>query len=85
MDTLVFAVGIGEHAAPVRERICEGLGFLGIELDVQRNALHAPLISADGSSVEVRVVHTDEELMIARAVLRALAQGADVMPSLARL
>ncbi len=85
VDTLVFAGGIGEHAAPVRERICEGLGFLGIELDAQHNALHAPLISADVSSVEVRVMHTDEELVIARAVLRALAQGADVMPSLARL
>ncbi|MEO7710566.1 MAG: acetate/propionate family kinase [Caldimonas sp.] len=75
VDTLVFAGGIGEHAAPVRDRICEGLGFLGIELDAQRNALHAPLISADGSRVGVRVMHTDEELMIARAVSRELARG----------
>ncbi len=75
VDTLVFAGGIGEHAASVRERICEGLGFLGIALDAQRNALHAPLISADGSRVQVRVAHTDEELMIARAVCRELARG----------
>ncbi len=75
LDTLVFAGGIGEHAAPVRARIVEGLGFLGIDFDVQRNALHAPLISADGSRVKVRVMHTDEELMIARAVCRELARG----------
>ncbi len=75
LDTLVFAGGIGENAAPVRARIVEGLGFLDIELHAQRNALHAPLISADGSRVEVRVMHTDEELMIARAVCRELAGG----------
>ncbi|MEO7335963.1 MAG: acetate/propionate family kinase [Caldimonas sp.] len=78
VDTLVFAGGIGENAAPVRERICEGLGFLGIELDARRNALHVPLISVGGSGVDVRVVHTDEELMIARAVSRELARVAGV-------
>lgn len=78
VDTLVFAGGIGEHAAPVRERICEGLGFLGIEIDAQRNTKHSPLISADGGRVDVRVMHTDEELMIARAVARELARGARV-------
>ncbi len=75
LETLVFSGGIGEHAAPVRERICKGLGFLGISLDAQRNEQHAPLISADGSRVEVRVMHTDEALMIARAVCRELARG----------
>ncbi|MEO5732605.1 MAG: acetate/propionate family kinase [Rubrivivax sp.] len=76
VDTLVFAGGIGEHAAPVRQRICEGLAFLGIELDAQRNALHAPLISANRSRVAVRVIPTDEELMIAREVARELARAA---------
>jgi acetate kinase len=70
LDTLVFAGGIGEHAAPVRERICEGLGFLGIEIDPARNAAHEALISSPASRVRVRVIHTDEERMIARSVCR---------------
>ncbi|MDQ6679590.1 MAG: acetate/propionate family kinase [Pseudomonadota bacterium] len=76
VDTLVFAGGIGEHAAPVRERICEGLGFLGIDLDRSRNAAHAALLSTDTSRVNVRCIKTDEELMIARSVARWLATGA---------
>ncbi|HEX4263692.1 MAG TPA: acetate/propionate family kinase [Verrucomicrobiae bacterium] len=72
LDTLVFAGGIGEHAAPVRARICEGLGFLGIELDSSRNAAHADVISKTGSRVEVRIIRTDEELMIARSVCRVI-------------
>ena len=67
LDTLVFAGGIGENAPPVRERICDGLGFLGIELDPERNATNAPLISSDAGRVKVRVIRTDEELMIARS------------------
>ena len=73
LDLLVFSAGIGENAAPVRTRICEGLGFLGIELDESRNAQTADLISTDASRVAVRVIRTDEELMIARSVQRALA------------
>ena len=72
LDTLVFAGGIGENAPPVRERICDGLGFLGIELDGDSNAKSAPLISSDAGPVKVRVIHTDEELMIARSVTRVL-------------
>ena len=72
LDTLVFAGGIGENAALIRERICDGLGFLGIELDQRRNAKNAPLISADGGLVAVRVIRTDEEVMIARSVIRVL-------------
>jgi acetate kinase len=71
LDTLVFAGGIGENAPLVRTRICEGLGFLGIELDESRNAEAAGLISTDASRVTVRVIRTDEELMIARSVLRS--------------
>jgi acetate kinase len=73
VDTLVFAGGIGEHAAPVRQRICEGLSFLGIELDASRNAEAVSVISTDSSRVTVRVIRTDEELMIARSVWRSRA------------
>ena len=72
LDTLVFAGGIGENAPPVRKRICDGLGFLGIELNQKRNAENAPLISPDAGRVKVRVIRTNEELMIARSVIRVL-------------
>jgi len=72
LDTLVFAGGIGENAPLVRERICDELGFLGIELDEGRNARNASRISADDGRVAVRVIRTDEELMIARSVVRVL-------------
>jgi acetate kinase len=73
LDTLVFAGGIGENALTVRARICDGLGFLGIELNETRNAKSAPLISPDAGRVAVRVIRTDEELMIARSVTRHLS------------
>lgn len=72
VETLVFAGGIGENAAQVRTRVCSGLGFLGIELDEARNAANAPVISTEASPATVRVIRTDEELMIARAVCRFL-------------
>ena len=75
LDTLVFAGGIGENAPLIRERICDGLGFLGIELNQQRNAKNAPLISPDAGRVKVRVIRTDEEIMIARSVTRLLNLG----------
>ena len=75
LDTLVFAGGIGENAAPVRTRICEGLGFLGVELAENCNVTNEALISAATSGVAVRVIPTDEELMIARSVARLLALG----------
>ena len=65
LDTLVFAGGIGENAPTVRARICDGLGFLGIELEEKRNAANEGVISATASRVAVRVIHTDEEWMIA--------------------
>jgi acetate kinase len=77
LDTLVFAGGIGENAPPVRERICDGLGFLGIDIDRQRNAENAPLISLDSGLVKVRVIRTDEELMIARSAARLLDLGSN--------
>jgi acetate kinase len=72
LDTLVFAGGIGENAPLIRQRICDELDFLGIELDVARNTTNAPLISPDASRVTVRVIHTDEEMMIAKSVIRLL-------------
>lgn len=76
LGTLVFAGGIGENAPQVRARICAGLGFLGIELDASRNAAHANVISTEASQATVRVIRTDEELMIARSVFRVLDLGA---------
>jgi len=75
LDTLVFAGGIGENAPLVRARICEGLSFLGIELNESRNVQTAGVISTDASRVAVRVIHTDEELMIAKTVYRLLGLG----------
>jgi acetate kinase len=72
VDALVFTGGIGENAAEVRLRICAGLGFLGIELDEARNQQAAGVISSDASRVSVRIVRTDEEVMIARSLQRAL-------------
>jgi acetate kinase len=67
LDTLVFTGGIGEHAALIRQRICTGLEFLGIELAQDKNEAHTPVISSpDNSRVVVRVIPTDEDLMIAR-------------------
>ena len=72
LDTLVFAGGIGENAPTVRSRICEGLEFLGIELDQTLNAASPWLISAHDSRVTVRVIPTNEELIIAQTVCKVL-------------
>jgi len=72
LDTLVFSGGIGENAPSVRARACEGLGFLGIQLDEPRNQGNQGLVSTDSSQVAIRVIPTDEELMIARTVCRVL-------------
>ncbi len=72
LDTLIFTGGIGENASEVRARVCEGLEFLGIELDVKQNASHAGVVSAKPSRVTVRVMRTDEEWMIARTVCQVL-------------
>ena len=78
LDTLVFAGGIGENAPTVRARICDGLGFLGIELEEKRNAANEGVISAAASRVAVRVIRTDEECMIARSVCCILGLGLTV-------
>ena len=72
LDTLVFSAGIGENSPLIRERICASLGFLGIRIDRRRNAANAAVISPDRGRVRVRVIRTDEELMIVRSVARIL-------------
>jgi acetate kinase len=72
LDMLVFSGGIGENAPEVRSRACEGLGFLGVEVDEERNAANAAMISTDAGRVIVRVMRTNEELMIAKTVCRVL-------------
>ena len=79
-DAIVFTGGIGEHAARVRERVCANLGFMGVEIDVARNAAAQPEttggivdVSESHARTRVLVVHTEEERMIAREVVRCLA------------
>jgi len=75
LDTLVFAGGIGENASTVRARICGGLGFLGIEIEEKENAANEGVISTAASRITVRVIHTDEERMIAKTVCCVLGLG----------
>jgi acetate kinase len=75
LDLLVFSGGIGENSVPARARICEELEFLGVRLDRARNERSADVISADESPRCVRVIRTDEELVIARAVRSLLGRS----------
>jgi acetate kinase len=72
LDGIVFTAGIGENASSVREAICARLAWLGVELDAHANTLHAPLISSPRSKVEVRVIPTDEEAVIARHTMEVI-------------
>lgn len=76
LDTLVFAGGIGEHGVQIRAEICDNLAFLGLVLDPTRNAANAAVISTEIAPVTVRVIHTDEELMIVRIVHDVLKPSA---------
>jgi acetate kinase len=75
VETLVFSGGIGQNAPEVRARICDGLGFLGIELEEKQNAANEGVISAASGRTAVRVIRTDEEWMIANTVCRVLGIG----------
>lgn len=66
LDTIVFAGGIGEHAPIVRSRICKELAFLGVRLDEDRNAVNAAVVSAAAAPVRVRIIPTNEALMMVR-------------------
>lgn len=72
LDTLVFAGGIGEHAPEIRAAICEGLAFLGIDFDAEANAKGHDVISSKRSRITVRIIPTDEEIIIARAICSAI-------------
>jgi acetate kinase len=74
LDALVFTAGIGENARGLRARICQGLEFLGIALDADRNAANAPEISRHGAPVRVLVRRTDEERMIAEHTLAVVTR-----------
>ncbi|MFP3711603.1 acetate kinase, partial [Paraburkholderia sp. SIMBA_009] len=80
VDTLVFTAGVGEHAPRVRELICARAAWLGIAVDASANAAGRAVISTDASRVTVRVMPTDENLMIARHTRRVL-DGAVSSPS----
>jgi len=71
-EALVFTGGIGEHAAEVRRRVCEGFGWAGLTLEPARNRGHGPRISTDDSALAAYVIPTDEERLIARETLRLM-------------
>jgi len=75
LDGLIFTAGIGERAAPIRARVCEGLAWLGITLDPAANAAHGPRISTAGARPSAWVIPTDEEVMIARHTLEVLGRS----------
>ncbi len=72
LDALVFTGGIGEHSPEIRKRICTGLDFLGITIDEEKNRKNMPLVSQEKGPVAVRIIGTNEEVMIARHTYRAL-------------
>lgn len=72
VDTLIFSGGVGEHSSPVRAMICQGLEFLGITVDPAANDADDGVISREGGRVVVRIIPTDEEVVIARTA-RSLA------------
>jgi acetate kinase len=76
LDAIVFTAGIGEKAVPIRERVCRGAGWLGVELDADANAKGGPRISTTKSRVSAWVIATNEELMIARHTLRLVPRAA---------
>ena len=74
LELLVFTGGIGEHAAPIRAMIADRLGWLGVILDAAANEAGAERIDTPQSRVEVRVIPTNEELVIARHVARLIGE-----------
>ena len=72
LDTLVFTGGIGENAPAIRARICAGLEFIGVEVNEENNEINADSISTKTGRVAVRVIHTDEGIVIANSVCRVL-------------
>jgi acetate kinase len=78
IDALVFCGGIGENSRLIRARICDGMGWMGIDIDQARNMANGPVISSDQARTTVMVIPTNEELVIARAARAAVGlAGAD--------
>ncbi len=77
LDILIFTGGIGENSAPVRAGICQGFGFLGVAISESRNEANETVISDGSGTLEVRVMKTDEELMIARHTLQVIGESAE--------
>jgi len=75
LDALVFCGGIGENAWRIREQVCRGFEWLGIELDETHNQASDMIVSSERSRVRVFVIKTDEEMMIARHTARLLASS----------
>jgi len=75
LDLLVFAGGIGEHSVEVRQRVCRRLGFFGVELDDASNRQNGMEISTQTSRVRVRMMHSEEDLQIARHCRDLLQAG----------
>jgi len=75
LDSLVFTGGIGENAPLIRKLICTDMGFVNIQLDESLNLNNAPVISGDDSSIKVRVIKTNEELMIARHTYKVMSKN----------
>jgi acetate kinase len=72
LDALVFTGGIGEHAVPIRERVCQAAAWLGVELDPAANTAGGPRLSTADSRIPAWIIPTNEELMIARHTRRIL-------------
>lgn len=75
IDTLVFSGGIGENSPEIRSSICKGFKFLELKIDERKNRAGKPLISKEDSKVKVRIIHTDEELQIARSVFKIIVSS----------
>ena len=72
LDALVFTGGVGENAAQIRRRVCEGMRWIGIEIDTNRNADNSTVLSTDFSRVRILAIPTNEEMVIARAAARMM-------------
>jgi acetate kinase len=72
LDALIFTGGIGENAAPIRERVCRAANWLGLDFDETANTDGGPRISREGSRIKAWVIPTDEALMLARHTRRLL-------------
>ena len=75
LDTLVFTGGIGEHSSVVRALVTAGLDDLGVSMDASRNDAHEAIVSTDRSRTVVRVMATNEDLVLARQARQVLGAG----------